>query len=67
LPRENYRVGVPSGGFWRELLNSDAREYGGSGWGNFGGVMAQAKPTHGRPYSVSLTLPPLAALFLKAD
>jgi 1,4-alpha-glucan branching enzyme len=67
VPRQSYRVGVPSGGFWRELLNSDAQEYGGSGMGNLGGVQAEAQPAHGRPYSLSLTLPPLGALFLKAE
>ncbi len=67
VPRQSYRVGVPSGGFWRELLNSDAQEYGGSGMGNLGGVHAEAQPAHGRPYSLSLTLPPLGALFLKAE
>jgi 1,4-alpha-glucan branching enzyme len=65
VPRLGYRVGVPSAGFWRELLNSDAKEYGGSGLGNLGGAEAEAKPEHGRPYSLSLTLPPLAAVFLK--
>jgi 1,4-alpha-glucan branching enzyme len=48
------------------LLNSDASEYNGSGMGNFGGVTADAEPAHGRPFSLRLTLPPLAALFLKA-
>jgi 1,4-alpha-glucan branching enzyme len=67
VPRLAYRVGVPSGGFWRELLNSDAREYGGSGLGNLGGVQAEEQPTHGRPFTLSLILPPLSALFLKAD
>jgi 1,4-alpha-glucan branching enzyme len=67
VPRERYLVGIPCGGFWRELLNSDAREYGGSGMGNMGGVHAQAQPAHGRPFSLRLTLPPLAALFFKAD
>jgi 1,4-alpha-glucan branching enzyme len=67
IPRLNYRLGVPSGGFWREILNSDAKEYGGSGMGNLGGVVAQEEPVHGRPYSLNLTLPPLAAVFLKAD
>jgi 1,4-alpha-glucan branching enzyme len=65
VPRESYRVGVPAGGYWRELLNSDATDYAGSGMGNRGGVMAEAKPAHGRPYSLNLTLPPLAVLFLK--
>ncbi len=66
IPRIDYRLGVPTGGFWREILNSDAKEYGGSGMGNSGGVMAEEHPVHGRPYSLKLTLPPLAALFLKA-
>ncbi|HEY1659793.1 MAG TPA: 1,4-alpha-glucan branching protein GlgB [Candidatus Sulfotelmatobacter sp.] len=67
VPRIGYRVGVPSGGFWRELLNSDALEYGGTGMGNLGGVNAELVPEHGRRYSLRLTLPPLAALFLKPE
>jgi 1,4-alpha-glucan branching enzyme len=67
VPRLNYRLGVPSGGYWRELLNSDGKEYGGSGMGNLGGVTAEEGPVHGRPYSLNLTLPPLSALFLKAE
>jgi len=67
VPRIGYRLGVPTAGFWRELLNSDAKEYGGSGMGNAGGVMAVEEPVHGRPYSLHLTLPPLAALFLTAE
>jgi 1,4-alpha-glucan branching enzyme len=66
VPRLNYRVGAPRGGFWRELMNSDAVEYGGGGWGNFGGVEAAPVPLHGRSYSLTLTLPPLAAMFLKS-
>jgi len=65
VARIGYRVGVPSGGYWRELLNSDAKDYGGSDVGNMGGREAEAIPTHGRPYSLDLTLPPLGALFLK--
>ena len=65
VPRGSYRVGVPEEGYWREILNSDAKEYGGSGMGNLGGVQSASIPFHGRPYSVELTLPPLAALFLK--
>jgi 1,4-alpha-glucan branching enzyme len=65
VPRIGYQVGVPAGGYWRELLNSDGKEYGGSGMGNSGGVQAVENPVHGRPYSLVLTLPPLAALFLK--
>jgi 1,4-alpha-glucan branching enzyme len=57
---------VPEGGYWRELLNSDALEYGGTGVGNLGGVHAEEETAHGRPHSLKLTLPPLGALFLKA-
>ena len=64
IPRSNYRVGVPEPGFWREALNSDSTEYGGSGWGNLGGVEAVPVPDHGFYDSVSLNLPPLAVLFL---
>jgi 1,4-alpha-glucan branching enzyme len=63
--RENYRVGVPRGGFWRECLNSDAPHYGGSGQGNLGGVDAAPLPAHGRYHSLNLTLPPLSTLMLK--
>jgi 1,4-alpha-glucan branching enzyme len=66
VPRDGYRVGVPGGGFWREVLNSDAGEYGGSGVGNQGGREAEAAPAHGRPFSLSLTLPPLGVVFLRA-
>jgi 1,4-alpha-glucan branching enzyme len=65
VPRLGYLVGVPHGGYWRELLNSDGSEYGGSGTGNMGGAEAMHDPVHGRPYSLRLTLPPLGALFLK--
>jgi 1,4-alpha-glucan branching enzyme len=65
IVRHNYRVGVPHSGYWEEVLNTDAAEYGGSGTGNLGGVNAMPVPYHGRPYSVNLTLPPLAALFLR--
>jgi 1,4-alpha-glucan branching enzyme len=67
VPRVGYRIGAPKGGVWKELLNSDAKEYGGSGMGNLGEVRAELIPTHGRPYSLNLTLPPLAALYLKAE
>jgi 1,4-alpha-glucan branching enzyme len=67
IPRYNYRVGVPRGGFWRELLNSDATIYGGSGHGNAGGVEATPVPIHGRYNSISLTLPPLGVLFFKSE
>jgi 1,4-alpha-glucan branching enzyme len=65
VPRANYRIGVPRGGFWRAVLNSDAREYGGGGIGNKGGVEAAPVSLHGRPHSLTLTLPPLAAVFFK--
>ena len=64
LARYNYKVGVPYGGRWAEALNSDAILYGGSGVGNMGGVDAAPIPLHGRHWSVSLTLPPLGAVFL---
>ncbi|HSS95633.1 MAG TPA: 1,4-alpha-glucan branching protein GlgB [Terriglobales bacterium] len=65
VPREKYVVGVPFEGYWREILNSDAGEYGGSNVGNAGGVRSQSVPAHGRPHSIRLTLPPLSVLFLK--
>jgi len=66
MPHTNYRVGVPRGGRWAEVLNSDATLYGGSGQGNLGGVEAAPVPVHGRYHSISLTVPPLGVLFLKA-
>jgi 1,4-alpha-glucan branching enzyme len=65
VPRHNYLVGVPKRGVWREVLNSDAREYGGAGWGNMGGVESVPVSTHGRVESVNLTLPPLSTLMLR--
>jgi len=67
VPRFNYRVGVPRGGYWRELLNSDAPLYGGSGLGNYGGTDALPMPYEEYSHSLTLTLPPLAAVFLKPD
>jgi 1,4-alpha-glucan branching enzyme len=64
VPRMNYRLGVPHGGYWNEILNSDAAEYGGSGQGNLGGAEAAPFASHNRPYSLNLTLPPLGAVFL---
>jgi 1,4-alpha-glucan branching enzyme len=61
-----YRVGVPRGGFWKEFLNSDAREYDGSGQGNPKSLRASKTPTHGRPYSLEITLPPLAVVYFKS-
>lgn len=65
IPRQGYRVGVPRGGFWKELLNSDATSYWGSGMGNMGGVEAGNFTSHGRPWSLSITLPPLSVSFFK--
>lgn len=59
MTRTNYRIGVPWSGHWQEALNSDATIYGGSGQGNWGGVEAVPIRYHGRPYSISITLPPL--------
>jgi 1,4-alpha-glucan branching enzyme len=67
LPRDNYRIGVPRGGVWRERLNSDGNDYGGSGVGNFGRVEAAPLPAHGRYYSLTLRLPPLSALILTPE
>jgi 1,4-alpha-glucan branching enzyme len=67
VPRHNYRVGVPEGGLWREILNSDAKDYDGSGRGNFGAVEAETTSFHGRPCSVNITLPPLAIVYFKRD
>ncbi|MEN9314637.1 MAG: 1,4-alpha-glucan branching enzyme [Pseudomonadota bacterium] len=66
VPRTGYRLGVPTGGIWREVLNSDAAEYGGAGWGNLGAVEASETPAHGRPCALSLTLPPLSVIVLEA-
>jgi 1,4-alpha-glucan branching enzyme len=65
VPRREHPVGVPFGGFWEEMLNSDASHYGGSGIGNCGGLCATATPCHGQPYSLTLAVPPLGVIFLK--
>ena len=67
VARSNFLVGVPSRGLWREILNTDARDYGGSGWGNFGGVESAPVGAHGRLESVNLSLPPLATLVLRCE
>jgi 1,4-alpha-glucan branching enzyme len=66
-PHYDYRVGLPMTGRWRELINSDATDYGGSGVGNMGKVEAVDMPWHGRPASAVLTVPPLAAVWLVHD
>jgi 1,4-alpha-glucan branching enzyme len=65
VPRHNHRLGVNFAGSYREIVNTDAKEYGGSGQGNLGGIEATPVPHHGRPFSLNVTLPPLAAVFLK--
>jgi 1,4-alpha-glucan branching enzyme len=57
---------VPRGGYWTEMLNSDSTEYGGSGRGNPKKLRAEKEPMHGRPYSLALTIPPLAVMFWKS-
>ena len=63
--RGGYRIGVPHPGFYREVLNTDAGIYGGTNVGNQGGLWSEAVPQTGREHSIPLTLPPLAAVFLK--
>jgi 1,4-alpha-glucan branching enzyme len=65
LPRENFLVGVPRRGLWREIINTDARDYGGAGWGNLGAVDSVPVGAHGRLESVNLTLPPLSTIVLR--
>ncbi len=66
VPRHDYRLGVPHGGYWREVLNTDGALYGGGNVGNLGGAEAEAVPAHGHARSVRLILPPLAVLVLQA-
>ncbi len=67
VPRQSYQVGVPGAGLWREVFNSDATDYGGSGWGNMGGVQTEAVSSHGRPHTLALTLPPLSTIVMRWD
>ena len=67
IPRSNYVVGVPNGGYWREIANSDAHYYGGSGIGNLGGVEAAPVAAHGRFHSLALSLPPLAVSIFRSE
>ena len=67
VPRQHYRLGVPQGGAYRELLNSDSEIYGGSNMGNEGLVTSEARPAHGHPFSDSLTVPPLGIVLLKPN
>jgi 1,4-alpha-glucan branching enzyme len=63
--REGYRLGVPDGGFYEEIFNSDAEIYGGSNQGSGGGIPTQEQEAHGKPHSIEITIPPLGAVFLK--
>jgi 1,4-alpha-glucan branching enzyme len=65
VPRERYRIGVPRAGGWHEILNTDAQIYGGSNLGNAGWVRSSLEPSHGQPFSLELTLPPLATVLLR--
>ena len=64
VPRHGYRIGLPRPGRWTEVINTDAEAYGGSNVGNLGGVLAEARPHGGQPYSAEVTLPPLGAVWL---
>ena len=66
-PHERYRLGLPQAGRWRELVNTDAAVYGGSGVGNLGVIEAASEPWHGQPASAVLTLPPLGVLWLTPE
>ncbi|SHM26829.1 1,4-alpha-glucan branching protein GlgB [Cryptosporangium aurantiacum] len=66
-PHHDYRVGLPRAGGWREIVNTDADVYGGSGVGNLGEVRAEARPWHGEPASATVTLPPLGVIWLRPD
>ena len=67
VPRLSYRIGVPCGGRWVEVLNSDAEEYAGSGLGNLGGAQTESATFHDRPFSLEITLPPLAAVYFAPE
>jgi 1,4-alpha-glucan branching enzyme len=67
VPRVDFRIGVPAAGRWRERLNSDASDYGGSGQGNLGGVTAEDIAAHGHAHSLRVRLPPLAVVVLMPE
>jgi 1,4-alpha-glucan branching enzyme len=67
VPHLGYKVGLPVAGRWREVINTDAIVYGGSGTGNLGGIEAEAEPWHGLPASASITVPPLGVLWLTPE
>jgi 1,4-alpha-glucan branching enzyme len=67
VPHGEYKIGLPQAGRWREVLNTDALGYGGSGVGNLGGIEAVPEPWHGKPASATLTVPPLGVLWLAPE
>ncbi len=67
VPREDYRIGLPHGGRWREVLNTDAPDYGGSGKGNLGAVIASDVASHGLPASAEIVIPPLGCVYFVYD
>jgi 1,4-alpha-glucan branching enzyme len=67
VPRHRHRIGLPYAGRWREILNSDATIYAGSGVGNFGAVIAETQPVHGFAASAAISLPPLATIYLQFE
>jgi 1,4-alpha-glucan branching enzyme len=67
VPYQEYRMGLPQAGRWREILNTDAAVYGGSGVGNLGAIEALPEPWHGRPASATITLPPMGVLWLTPE
>jgi 1,4-alpha-glucan branching enzyme len=67
VPHLKYRIGAPRKGRWREVLNTDAQIYGGSNLGNGGQLLATDRRSHGQPFSIELTVPPLATVLLRFD
>ena len=67
VPRPSYRVGLPQGGYWKEVFNSDAGIYAGSNTGNGGGIQAEPVPTHGHAQSAAFFLPPLSVIVFQAE
>jgi 1,4-alpha-glucan branching enzyme len=65
VARHGYRIGLPHAGAWAEILNTDAADYGGSGMGNFGEIVAVAQPSHGFPASAEITIAPLATVYFQ--
>jgi 1,4-alpha-glucan branching enzyme len=65
VPRQHYRLGAPRAGVWSEILNTDSGLYGGSNLGNGGRLQTSSEPSHGQPFSLELTLPPLATVLLR--